>query len=63
MDPSLGSFMNNLRRQTVNRKIRSFEAIGKGNPIVPIDVIPASAPVAPSVSQNRGRPTKTTQVG
>jgi len=55
--------MNNLRRQTVNRKIRSFEAIGKGNPIVPIDVIPASAPVAPSVSQNRGRPTKTTQVG
>jgi len=49
MDPSLGSFMNNVRHQVVNRKIGSFEAIGKGNPVVPMDVIPASAPVAPQL--------------
>jgi len=48
MDPALSSFMSNLKQQSVSRKIGSFEATGKGNPIIPIDVILIAAPAAPT---------------
>jgi len=54
MDPALGDFMSQLRCQTSNRKISSFETVGKGNSIVPVDVIPLTT-VVPPVNQKRGR--------
>jgi len=47
MDPALGDLMANLRRQVANRKINSFEAVGKGNPVVPADVVPLQAIALP----------------
>jgi len=46
MDPALSNFRNNPKRQATNRKIGIFEAVGKGNPIVLVDVISASASTA-----------------
>ena len=39
-DPVLGDYMTQLRRQAANRKLSSFETVGRGNPIVPVDVVP-----------------------
>ena len=54
MDPSLSNFTSNLKLQETNKKISNFEAVGKGNLVVPMDVIPANAPAAPMVNQKRG---------
>jgi len=58
VDPTLGDYMAQLRRQAANRKIRSFEMIEKENSIVPIDVVPATT-IVPPVNRKMGRPAKT----
>jgi len=47
MDPALGDLMAQMRRSASNRKISSFEIVGKGNPVVPVDVIPPTTVVSP----------------
>jgi len=53
-----GELYEQLERQAANIKHGSFEAIEEGNPVVPVDVIPASASAPPPTSRKRGRPTK-----
>ncbi|KAL9331421.1 hypothetical protein ACSQ67_001031 [Phaseolus vulgaris] len=48
MDPPSGDLMANLRRQEVNRKINSFKAVGKRNPVTSVDVVPLQITVPPT---------------
>jgi len=58
MDPALSNFVSNLKRQAANMKIGSFEMVGKGNSVILVDVVPASALVPLAVSRKMGRPPK-----
>jgi len=49
--------MAQLRHQASNEKINSFKVVGKGNSVVPVDVIPPTT-VVPPVNRKRGRPAK-----
>lgn len=61
MDPPLGDLMANLRRQEVNRKINSFKAVGKRNPVTSVDVVPLQITVPPT-AKKCGRPAKTARL-
>jgi len=50
---TLGDYMAQLQHQAANRKISTFKAIGKGNPVVPIDRVPPEV-TAPSCDSKAG---------
>jgi len=60
MDLTLGDYMTQIRRQAATKKISSFETVGRGNPAVPIDVVPSQATVTPMI-QKQGQPTQMSQ--
>jgi len=61
MDLALGDLMANLRHQATNKKISSFESVGKGNHAISIDVVPSQITMPP-MANKWGRPAKMTRL-